>query len=322
MTNIEPKISAYDLSDYDYSNFWVDRKYEHSVEIKLLSKLWSKNSPISIFVDIGGSYGRLLPTYQASSKQQIIVDYSMIGLKKASELWKTVGSLKLIAANIYHLPFKSSSISASQLIRVLHHIEEQDTAIKEISRVLIGGSKFVLEIPNKLHIKNRVKSMFNRKFREYLNQEVSRIPSDGTKEGLKEGQTGVFLGYRPKYVYQLLKRHGFEINKKTGASFFRQKFFKKNVPSSILLFLDNLLQKLPIAELAPSIFLELSKKQTITNNVIPINIDEILACPKCNHDIIIDHENNTITCSNNECHENFPIINGIYDLRYPKIEEL
>lgn len=319
---MEPKISAYDLSDYDYSNFWKDRKYEHSVEIQVLNKIWGQSEPISIFIDLGGSYGRLFPTYENISKQQIIVDYSMIGLKKAQSLWGNKASLKLIAANIYHLPFKNNSINAGQMIRVLHHIEEQDTAINEIFRVLTAKSKFVLEIPNKLHIKNRIKALFNRKFRDYINQEVSRIPSDGTKEGLKEGQTGVFLGYKPNFVYQLLKRHGLDITKKTGASYFRQGFFKKHFSHKILLSFEKIIQLLPFHEFAPSIFLQLLKKESETNPLAPITIDDILICPKCGGEINIDTENKKLICINEECKEEFPIIDGIYDLRYPKIDKL
>lgn len=319
---MEPKISAYDLSDYDYSSFWKDRKYEHSVEIQLLSNIWSKSEPIPIFIDLGGSYGRLFPTYENISKQQIIVDYSMIGLKRAQSLWGNKSSLKLIAANIYHLPFRNNSINGGQMVRVLHHIEEPDTAINEIFRILTTNGKFVLEIPNKLHIKNRIKSLFNKKFREYINLEVSRIPSDGTKEGLKEGQTGVFLGYKPSFVYQLLNRHGLKIDKKFGASYFRQGFFKRHFSHQLLLSVEKIIQGLHLAEMAPSIFLQLSKKESETNPLAPISIDDILICPKCGGEISFEKENNKIICKNESCKEEFPVVDGIYDLRYPKIDEL
>lgn len=323
MTNIEPKISAYDLSDYDYSSFWHDRKYEHIVEISLLKRIWQKKSAVLWFVDIGGSYGRLLPTYEQYCKNKIIVDYSMIGLKRAKKLWSKKSNVHLIAANLYHLPFRENSIDSGQMIRVLHHIVEQETALNEINRVLKGKGTFILEFPNKLHIKNRFRAFKDKEFREYIKQPFSRIPSDGSKEGIKEGQTGVFIGYKPQFVEQLLLRHGFDIKKKTGTSFFRQDIFKKNLPIKFLAALDKFAQIFPISNLAPSIFLETNKRElsTVCSEVYT-NLDEFIVCPKCKGNVEKDESNSLIVCKNPECNEDYKIVDGIYDLRYPKIEQL
>ena len=55
-------VSDYDKFDYDYSQYWNSRMYEDMAEKHLLHKLFS-NKKGEVFLDIGGSYGRLTSTY-------------------------------------------------------------------------------------------------------------------------------------------------------------------------------------------------------------------------------------------------------------------
>ncbi|MCL4392665.1 methyltransferase domain-containing protein [Patescibacteria group bacterium] len=276
MTNIKyintsTRVQDYDSNlEYDYRKYWKDREYENQSERNVISKLLKNDYS---FIDIGGGYGRLTDLYQDKYKYSILFDYSLSNLKKAEnkeDVFKVCG-------DIYNMPFKDGTISSGMLVRVLHHIENPEKAISEISRVI--SDSFILEFANKNHILSRVKHFKDRDFKK---QDIYKIPHRNDSQGFMDDQ--IFLNFSPSYIFSTLEKNNFLVKKTISASNFRHKYFKKLFSVKSLVFLDNTF-KLFFSKIyfGPSIFLLLEKKNK--NVKKEYSIEDILRCPKCIEDI-------------------------------------
>ncbi len=263
------KIQDYDSVNYDYREYWRDREYENLSEVNILKKIIKEGKN---FIDVGGAYGRLTPIYQDKFKYSILFDYSYKNLKRA----KVGSNVFRVCGDIYNLPFKDNSIEGGMCVRVMHHIESPELAIKELSRVI--SSDFYLEFANKNNFLALIRSKFSSKYRR-LN--TIKIQHKKDSQGFIEDQ--VFLNFSPKFIKKIINPY-FEIKEEYSVSNFRQKILKNIFPLKFLIFLDNLFQSIfKIISFGPSIFLKLEKKSR--EKFILKDIEDILICPKCKSDL-------------------------------------
>lgn len=304
------KIADYDTINYDYSTYWKRREYEHLAEVLALKKLL-KDSSDNWFLDIGGSYGRLLPTYYDNYNNPVIIDYSLKTLQKNySNIKRDFPNTYLIAANAYHLPFKDNSFNGALTVRVLHHIVKPDNYFKEIYRVLEGDSIYIQEFANKLHIKAVIKSLFSLNFSLFKPGPYQQ-PDKGHHEGSRKHVKVPFYNYDVKWIRENLKQVGFVVKKKLGCSFLRLNLFKRIFSLKQLLFFEKLSQNLlSFTNIAPSIFLKLLVRKESSKKHIK-KLEDILVCPKCKDSL--NFTKNKATCSS--CREEFLKKDNIWDFR-------
>lgn len=240
-TSHQIDISDYDGSGYDYTSFWKERQYEDRSEKNALGKLLPKQG--EKILDLGGGYGRLSPLYIDRYKQSIILDYSQNLLDKAHLLaeqkdWK---NLQTKRGDVYQLPFGNDEFDTVLMVRVLHHLEKPQIALKEIARVLQPGGVFILEFANKIHLKRRIKHWTKRNWGFTQDEEPTQFDTGD----------GIILNYHPKHVQRLLKNTGFRLEKKSAASNLRLPILKKFLPLQLHLLLDSAL-RLPFSTLSLS----------------------------------------------------------------------
>ena len=284
-------VQDYDSIKYDYREYWKDREYENISERNAISHLLGSGN---IFIDIGGGYGRLSDLYREKYKQGILFDYSLKNLQNA----KVEGNIIKVCGDVYNLPFKDHSIDSGMMIRVLHHIEDPQKAISEISRVI--SNNFILEFANKNHFLARIK---HRKDKDFLLKDVFEIPHNKDSQGFITSQ--IFLNFRFEYIRKIVLENGFSIQKLLSVSNFRQRTIKKIIPLKVLIFIENIFHSFFSKMLfGPSIFLEL--KSNIINDSKFINIEDILICPKCRNGI------KNGSCIN--CKKNY-LKNSIYNFK-------
>lgn len=309
----KPFLVNYDDHHYNYKSYWKNRNYENIVEQNTLKKLLKRHT-FDTFIDIGGSFGRALPTYYNRAQLPIIIDYSIETLQKNyAEIKSKYPRTELIAGNAYHLPFLPSSISGGMMIRTLHHIEFPDKYLAEVKEVLSPNGIYIQEYANKHHIKAMLKALFKRNW-TFFNHEPYQQPSQGYYEGAKAGESYVFLNFSNKFITALLKKNGFKIKKEIGTSFFRIPAIKKFVPTPTLVQLDLLLQKIPgIQTLAPSVYIKTSLEKTQVARNTDTNIYRLLACPKCKTQLTQEDE---IHLKCYTCNTMYEKKNNIWDLRY------
>lgn len=304
------KISNYDEYKYDYREYWKDRDYEHKAEMMIIKK-YTQDMEGKFVLDIGGSFGRLLEVAHFGKITPIIADYSLETLKLNKKFIRSrYPRTRLVAANAYHLPFKNGTICHSLLVRILHHIVNQYELFSEVERVMKKDGFLIMEYANKLHLKARIKWLLTLNFKNYTTAPYQQ-PAQGNFEGVREGESSVFLNYHPRNITKLLHSSGFKVLKKTNCSFFRINFIKKTVPISLLLFFEKIFQKtLSWTNITPSIILKTQQTRGKKEKNIE-KFEDILCCPKCKSDLKISKDK--AECK--KCKKTFKKDEGIWDFR-------
>ncbi len=233
-----------DYAGYDYKKeFWekADRAYEDACERRTLTKLLKKVPRADTLLDAGCGFGRLFPTYQPFGDQILLMDYALNMLQQAkSELPKSV---HYVSGNLMALPFQSETVNTVVSIRTLHHVTRPEDFFSDVARILKPGGAFIMEIPNQRHILNILR---------FLSGRLKQNPFSKTPIRYRDA----FINFNPSAIYPLLQQAGFQIAAKRSTSFFRHRFFKKWLPTSLLVGLDSFFQALfsPLS-LTPSLYI-------------------------------------------------------------------
>lgn len=248
------KHAFYD--SYNYHDFWLNRDYEHRSEVIALVNFFKKIDRYGgVAVDVGGGMGRLTPYYASLYGKKIILDPSLIQLDKArSLLTPYYSNLSFVHGIAQRIPLTSNEADLILCVRVFHHVRNSAAVINECARVLAPGGYLILEVANKLHAKNRFKALIKGEIKNFSSAEPVQVNSD-----LKEKNV-LFLNHNPHVIEQELQQAGFKIVAKRSVSNFRLKLFKKLLPLSVLLIMEQLMQTwLASSHFGPSIFF-LAKK--------------------------------------------------------------
>jgi len=236
-------IADYDSTHYDYEKYWQGREYEDIVEQSALRKLLPPKG--RNLIDLGGGFGRHLKHYIDSYQYVTLLDYSQENLNKASRVLGP--QAKLIKGDIYHLPFGNNIFDAGMMIRVMHHLEKPEVALREVYRVMKPGSIFVLEYANKVHFKARIR-------------QGVKFSSNLDPYNQLTAESGIFFNFHPLMLEKIITDLGWQIKERLSASNFRSPLLKKIVPLPILVKLDEVLQRpLAAVNFGPSVFLKLIK---------------------------------------------------------------
>ena len=247
------KADQYDDPKYNYQDYWAGREYEHAAEEMAIKRLL-KGQKFKHAIDVGGGYGRLSKfltkfsdkvTLAEPSQQQL--DIARIYLKDTPQVRR-----KLLQAADLKMP--KGSVDLVLVVRVLHHLPDPMTELKEIARVLKPGGTFVLEFANDAHFLNRVRYATRGK-------RIPKVPVSIQDEAkLKAGELP-FVNHHPKTIIKMLQKAGFEVETVLSGSNLRSPRVKKVLGKNILLGLEKVMQPLlaPIY-FGPSVWLKLTKK--------------------------------------------------------------
>ena len=145
------------------------------------------------------------------------------------------------------------------MVRVLHHIDNIDEAFNIVYSLLSRGGYFILEFPNKSHLKASLRNIF----KGNITYPINIFPIDlRSKKHIKDN-TLPFINYHPDQIYEKLKTAGFEIIEVRSVSNIRSTIIKKFFPLNLLLDIEKIIQK-PFSRLnfGPSYFV-LARKRVI-----------------------------------------------------------
>jgi ubiquinone/menaquinone biosynthesis C-methylase UbiE len=244
---------------YNYRSYWQGREYEHQAEIKALKKLFAQipHKKTKTLVDIGCGFGRLAPLYNQLFASCFLVEPSA----------KLLNQAKRKLAKCPNLDFKQGSweklnlpqkVDVALVVRVAHHIQDIDLAIKNISQHLNEDGFLILEFANKINFKIRLKMFFCGRLDFCHNLD----PCDRRSPGNINEETIIFLNHHPQKIIQALEKNGLKVIDKLSVSNFRWPILKKIIPTKILLAAEEKLQR-PLAKIdfGPSIFILAKKKR-------------------------------------------------------------
>lgn len=247
--------SPYDL--YNYVDYWKGRSFEDNCERLALEKLFKKIDKKDSIVDIGGGFGRLSTFYTKQFKKCYLIDPSEKNLKVAKEKHGNFKNYSFIQGSLPKLPLRDESVEVAIMIRVIHHLEDPKDSLKDVKRILEKDGYFILEVANKIHFLARLRAYLRGDF-SFIN---NMTPLERRSEqSIKEDKI-TFINHHPMKIIKDLEELDFKIIEILSVSNFRSGILKKIIPQSLLLSLENLVQK-PFANsfFGPSIFILVQKR--------------------------------------------------------------
>ena len=287
----------HDYNGRDYRTVWqhARSKFEDYFESGIQRALITRNP--GWLIDVGGGYGRSVPLYNQGNKKIVLVDYAYNLLEMAAETYKNEKNIFYVAADAYHLPFKDNTFSSGISVRVLHHMNRPVNFLKEVNRVMIKNSKFVMDYANKSNL-----------FRIFAK------PSLALKKDHEEYEPLLF-GTHPAFFKTLAKDAGFKTEKMLGTGFFPRFITEKTeflqpVFKVLEVLFDNTLGYI---NLGPRTVAQIKKVEGVEIDNLSLDIKDILACPaeNCKGDIKVEGE--TAICV--KCSKKYAFKNSIFDFR-------
>lgn len=290
-----PPVCDYEGSTYR-TDFWEGRgrDYEDRVERIAIRKLLPHSG--KRLLEIGAGFGRLTNEH-SGYEQVILLDYSRTQLKQAQEYLGRNDRFIYVAADVYRMPFKAGVFDAITMIRVLHHIANIETALKEIRRTTSPGGTFLLEHASKRHMKSMVR---------YWMRRQSWNPFDQNPVEFVE----LNFDFHPEHVRKVLTDVGFDVKRRIPVSLLRVPVLKERVPVNILTSIDALFQETGLL-VTPSVFVRAQAQGSTPDNLA---VEDIFCCPRCGNNLTVD-DSQQLVCEHDRLR--WQMRDGIYDFKTP-----
>ncbi len=134
-----------DYTGFDFDSLWRGREKVTQVEISVLHR-YLRPATNARVLEIGAGSGRLTPTLASRTGELVLSDFARDLLTKIGRSDPVALSDRAprVAANLYHLPFRSGAFTGATLIRVFHHLDDPVAALTEVRRVLTGSGTLLL----------------------------------------------------------------------------------------------------------------------------------------------------------------------------------
>jgi len=248
---------AYD--SYDYRSYWEGRRYEHESEMVALSALFKKIPNPGHVLDVGCGFGRLAPSFIYNAASSTFSDPSKKLLMRAKSQLKigkekntSFPKVSFVEATLTELAkLTNKTFDTILCVRVVHHIDDIESAIKDLSNLASPEGYLILEFANKLH----AKAMLECILKGDLTFPLEIFPKDRRSKQSKKRGAITFVNHHPDLVNELIEKSGFKILERRSVSNGRSRLLKKAMPKKMLSFCERCLQR-PLARLnfGPSMF--------------------------------------------------------------------
>jgi len=241
------KADQYNDPNFNYSDYWLGRDYEHQSEILAIKRLL-RNKHFRQAVDLGGGYGRLSLILEEFADQVVLAEPSDKQLKIAKTFLQKHPEIELSQMQANDLKFKDNSIDLILFVRVMHHLPHPSIELAEIQRVLRPNGYAIIEFANYLHAQNRIKHFFK-------GQKFPSQPVDIRTDKNRSDNEIPFVNHNPDTVIKQIEEVGLKIEDRLSVSNLRLNVIKKVIPIQALLTTEKVLQPLlaPVY-FGPSIF--------------------------------------------------------------------
>jgi len=233
----------YDDPRFSYLSYWQGRDYEHESEIIALETLLSSHHFASA-ADIGGGYGRLIPTIDQYSSKIFLIEPSAKQRAIAQKLFPSRPDIFIKPGSAESTRLPAASQDLVTMIRVAHHLPDLSPSLIEAHRILKPSGVLVLEFANSAHIKARLSRTA-----------IPLAPIEKRTPKNIRARTIPFMNHHPLTVLSSLSKAGFAPQRILSVSNFRSQFLKKLLPLKVMLILESVSQvALSRLWFGPSIF--------------------------------------------------------------------
>jgi ubiquinone/menaquinone biosynthesis C-methylase UbiE len=105
-------------------------------------------------------------------------------------------------ASAYDMPFGDASMDAALMVRVFHHLDDPERAMRELHRIVKPGGLLVFNFSNNRNIKRFGQFLLGKAGSPFSPDIVAYYPT--------------LIGHHPRYINHLLSTVGFKIEKQYG----------------------------------------------------------------------------------------------------------
>ncbi len=251
-TNTKKKADQYNDPSHNYLKYWEGRDYEDASERIAIKKLLA-GKHFKHAADIGGGYGRLCVFLENYADHVTLAEPSQQQLDIAKDFLKGHSEIDRKLTQADALDFKDGELDLITMVRVMHHLPDPSVEFSEIARCLEDNGTFILEIASYGHFKNRFKHFMKGK-------KMPIDPVDIRSEKNKNEEEIAFVNHNPNTVIKQLAHAGMKVEKILSVSNLRSTTLKKVMPKSMMLSIENVLQR-PLGRtfFGPSIWLLVKK---------------------------------------------------------------
>lgn len=237
----------YDDPAYSYTQYWVNRDYEHAAE-NIAIKTLLENIHVSSAVDIGGGYGRLTGILSRYANHAILLEPSAKLRSQAKKYLSNYPKVSIISGTAEHTSLDPQSQNLVMMVRVFHHIPDLNPVFSELSRIIKPSGYLLFEFANSLNFKSRIRSLLT-------GSPILLTPLERRSQANIRKGTISFVNHHPSTVFKIMSQHGFSVYQTLSVSNFRSPLVKQILPFRLLLILEKICQPL-LAKLyfGPSIF--------------------------------------------------------------------
>lgn len=248
------RADQYNDPKHNYLHYWDGRQYEHQAEEIAINKLLNGRR-FRNAVDVGGGYGRLCVQLENYADKVTLAEPSQQQLDIAKEFLKDHPEIDRKLAQADDLPFKDGEVDLLTMIRVMHHLPDPSSELKEIARVLSDDGYAIIEVANYLHMLNRLRHIAKM-------QRMPVKPVDIRSETNKREDEIPFVNHNPSTVVRQLEHAGLHVVSTLSVSNMRSVRLKKILPRELMLGAEKALQR-PLATIyfGPSIFFLVRKSR-------------------------------------------------------------
>jgi ubiquinone/menaquinone biosynthesis C-methylase UbiE len=258
-----------DYNERDYRTVWARgprADFEDHFESRLIRALLSPEP--GWMIDLGAGYGRLSPLYARPDRTVVMVDYAVNLLEIAAEDLGARPDVHFIAANAYHLPFRSAVFAVGLSHRTFHHMAHPALFFGELGRVIRPNGSVLLEYSNKRNLLR-----------------IARFGRPSLHIDHEEYSPNLF-GTHPQLFAQLADSAGFTVASTAGTGFFSRLLGEGERWRGLIPLLTRLEAAadatLGRAGLAPIHLAALKKSgEGVTVSDEPASLRDILQCPAC-----------------------------------------
>jgi len=215
---------------------YVDKR-EKDVVKKLLKFPNKKKGKTKHLLDLGMGPGRWSKFFLKSGFSKVTgVDISPVMVKSAVNFVSGGKKFKAVKADMENLPFSDEKFDIVFCFRALKYVDDPDSAVSEMKRVLAPRGKILIEVSNK--------SLQNLLLKSISRLVVPALPSLPIDSRWKYFHNASF--FSKKDIKKISKKHGLKINNICGLFILPSVSLPKSIDkhASSLAALDNILLKL------------------------------------------------------------------------------
>lgn len=307
---METKTHTY-IPDYEDPSFTIDDA-ESQIEARIINELLPSVSEWS--VDLGCGYGRLSGILAEKSRNLILVDYSMTGMKRARQKMLADGiSASFLLADISHLPFRSGSIDIIAMFRVFHHFPDPEVAIREIARCMRTSGHLVFNYNSSDNLSMVLFWLKHRIYNEIGDQRIPFPLMSGTLRASPESDKRPIYFQTHSTIRNIMQQNGLVFSRRNfhsgmlGKVMVDNRIFQEAARSLQIRLLD----KWPARFLFPNNYVS-CRKEGRRDIAEFQTLEDLLICPVCSGTISL--KDKSVQCSNGH---SFSILDEIYDFRNP-----